>query len=77
MCGHVNKFDPSILFYQIYPSSSGPDDCTPPKCGELSKYTVSAHTEVENVSSRCMNVSNVYDCCGNDTRQFLFEDDEN
>ena len=44
-------------------------DCTPPKCGELSKYTDSAHTEVEDPSSRCMNGSDVYDRCGHDTRQ--------
>ena len=38
------------LFYKIYPSSFGPDDCTPPKCGEMSEYTDSAHTEVEDLS---------------------------
>ena len=47
-------------FYQIYPSSYGPDNCTPPKCGELSEYTDSAHTEVEDLSSRCMNGSDMY-----------------
>ena len=45
---------------------------TPPKCGELSEYTDSAHTEVEDLSSRCINGSDVYDRCGNDTRQFKF-----
>ena len=45
---------PPYLFYQIYPSSSGPDDCTPPKCGELSEYTDSAHTEVGDLSSRLL-----------------------
>ena len=30
---------------------------------ELSEYTDSAHTEVEDLSSRCMNGSNVYDQC--------------
>ena len=50
---------PPHLFYRIYPSSSGPDDCTPPKCGEMSEYSDSAHTEAEDPSSRCMNGSNV------------------
>ena len=45
------------------------NDCTPPKCGELSDYTDSAHTEVEDHSSRYMNGSNMYDRGGNDTRQ--------
>ena len=45
------------------------DDCTPPKCGELSEYTDSAHTEVEDHSLECMNGSNVYDRYGHDTRQ--------
>ena len=52
---------PPHLFYQIYLSFPEQNDCTPPKCGELSEYTDSAHTEVEDLSSRCMNVSNVYD----------------
>ena len=38
---------PLHLFYQIYPSSTGPDYCTPPTFCELSEYTDSAHTEVE------------------------------
>ena len=38
------------LFYQILPSLFELDDCTQPKCGELSKYTDSAHTEV---GARC------------------------
>ena len=59
---------PPHLFYQIYLSFLEQNDCTPPKCGELSEYTDSAHTEVEDLSSRCMNVSNVYDRCGHDTR---------
>ena len=46
--------------YQIYHSLSV-RDCTPPKCGELSEYTDSAHTEVEDPSLGCMNVSNMYD----------------
>ena len=57
---------PPHLFYQIYLSFPEQNDCTPPKCGELSEYTDSAHTEVEDLSSRCMNGSNVYDRCGHD-----------
>ena len=38
---------PPHLFYQIYRSFPEQNDCTPPKCGELSEYTDSAHTEVE------------------------------
>ena len=62
---------PPHLFYQIYLSFLEQNDCTPPKCGELSEYTDSAHTEVEDLYSRCMNGSNVYDRCGYDTRHFL------
>ena len=43
------------LFYQIYLSFLEQNDCTPPKCGELSEYTDSAHTEVEDLSLRYMN----------------------
>ena len=49
---------PPHLFYQIYLSFLEQNDCTPPKCGELSEYTDSAHTEVEDLSSRYMNGSN-------------------
>ena len=66
---------PPHLLYQIYLSFLEQNDCTPPKCGELSEYTDSAHTytdsahtEVEDLSSRYMNGSNVYDQCGHDTR---------
>ena len=59
---------PPHLFYQIYLSFLEQNDCTPPKCGELSEYTDSAHTEVEDLSSRYINRSNVYDRCGHDTR---------
>ena len=45
---------PPHLFYQIYLSFLEQNDCTPPKC---------AHTEVEDLSSRYMNGSNVYDRC--------------
>ena len=52
---------PPHLFYQIYLSFLEQNDCTPPKCGELSEYTDSAHTEVEDPSSRCLNqVRNIY-----------------
>ena len=37
---------PPHNIYQIYHFLSVRDDCTPPKCGELSEYTDSAHTEV-------------------------------
>ena len=47
--------------YQICHSLSVRDDCTPPKCGELTEYTDSTHTEVEDPSLGCMNGSNVYD----------------
>ena len=52
---------PPHLFYQIYLSFLEHNDCTPPKCGELSEYTDSAHTEVEDLSSRYMNGSDAYD----------------
>ena len=61
---------PPHLFYQyLYLSFLEQNDCTPPKCGELSEYTDSAHTEVGDLSSRCMNESYAYDLCGYDTRQ--------
>ena len=41
---------PTHLFYQIYLSFLEQNDCTPPKCGELSEDTDSAHTEVEDPS---------------------------
>ena len=46
------------LFYQIYLSFLEQNDWTPPQFGELSDYTDSAHTEVEDLSSRYMNGSN-------------------
>ena len=58
------------LFHQIiYLFFFQQNYCTPLKCGELSEYTDSAHTEVEDLSSRCMNASNEYDRCGHDTRR--------
>ena len=42
------------------------------KCGELSEYIDTAHTEVEDLSSRYMNGSNVYDrYAGHDTNNFI------
>ena len=38
------------LFYQIYLSFLEQNYCTPPKSSELSEYTNSAHTEVEDLS---------------------------
>ena len=43
---------PPHLFYQICLSFLEQNDCTPPKCGKLSEYTDSAHTEVKDLSSR-------------------------
>ena len=60
---------PPHNIYKIYNSLSVRDDGTPPKCGELSEYIDSAHTEMEDLSSRYMNGSNVYDRCGHHTRQ--------
>ena len=50
---------PSHLFFLIYFPMLEQNDSTPPKCGELSEYTDSAHTEVEDLSLSCMNGSNV------------------
>ena len=47
--------------WNLYLSFLEQNDCTPPKYGELSEYTDSAHTEMEDLSSRYMNGSNVYD----------------
>ena len=60
---------PPNFFFQIYISLFEPDDCTPPKCEEQSEYTGSAHLGVENLSSSCMNESNVCDRCRHDIRQ--------
>ena len=62
---------PPHLFYQIYLSFLEQNDCTPPRCGELSDYTDSAHTQVENPSLGCMNVSNVYDRCSTTQDNFI------
>ena len=50
-----------LINYQIYLSFFQQNYCTPPKCGELSGYTDTAHTEVRDLSSRYMNPSDVYD----------------
>ena len=49
---------PPNLFYQRYLSFLEQNDSSLPNCGELSEYTDSAHTEVEDLSSRymCMDV---------------------
>ena len=60
---------PPHLFFQIIISLSKQNDCTPLKCGELSEYTESSRTKVEDHRSRCMNESDEYDRCGFDTRQ--------
>ena len=52
---------PPHLFYQIYISFLEHNYCTPPTCGKLSEYINSAHTEVEDLSSRYMNESDAYD----------------
>ena len=60
---------PPHLFLQIYLSFLEHNYCTPPKYGELSEYIDSAYNEVEDLSSRCINGSNAYDRCEQDTRQ--------
>ena len=49
-------------------------DCSPPKCRELSEYTDSAHTEVEDLSSRCMNGLNEYVQCSTTQDNFILPD---
>ena len=53
----------------LYISLFEQDDCTPSKCGEQSECTDRTHIEVEDLFSRYMNRSNVYDRCGHGTRQ--------
>ena len=62
--------DSTTSLRQIYLPLLEQNDCTPPKCGELSKYTESAHPEMGDISSRCMNGSDEYDGRWRDTRQF-------
>ena len=52
---------PPHFFCQIYLSYFQQNDCKPPNCGELLEYIDSAHTKVEDPSSRCMNGSDEYD----------------
>ena len=52
---------PPHLSHPIYLSFFQQNDCTPLKCSELSEYTDSAHSEVEDPSSRCMNALDEYD----------------
>ena len=59
---------PPHLCHQIYLSFLEQNYCTPPKCVALSEYTDSAHTEVEDLSSRYMNGSNVFSCAGGAAR---------
>ena len=58
-CFSFTQLTTTFIFYQIYISFFfyEQNDCTQSKCGELSEYTGSAHTEVEDPSSRCMNGS--------------------
>ena len=62
---------PPHLFYQIYLSFLDQNDCTQKKLGELSEYTDSAHPEVEDLSSRYMDGSDVYDRCGTIQDNFI------
>ena len=43
------------LFNQIYVLLFAQNDSIPPKCGELSEYTDTAHSEVAGLSLSCMN----------------------
>ena len=52
--------NPPHDIYQTYNFLFERDDCTQPKCAALVEYTDSAHTEVEDPSLGCMNVSNKY-----------------
>ena len=61
---------PPYLFYEIYISFVEQNDCTPPKCGELSEYTDTAHTEVEDLE-KIYEWSDVYDRCGHDITSSL------
>ena len=63
---------PPHLFFKIYLPLLEQNDCTPPKCGELSEYIDSVHSKVEDLYSTCMNGSNDYDRCRHHTRQFNF-----
>ena len=66
--GGIENHPPHHI-YQIYNFLSERDACTPPKCGAPSEYTDSAHTEVEDPSSGCMNESYMYGRYGHGTKQ--------
>ena len=59
----------TLYIFKIHHSLFEPDDFTTRKCDELSEYTYSARIEVEDLSSRCVNGSIVYNQCGHVTRQ--------
>ena len=61
---------PPHLFCKIYSSLFEQNDYTSPYCDKLSECTDCAHTEVEDLSLRRMNESNVCDQYRYDTRQF-------
>ena len=67
--GGIEEIPPHHIC-QIYHFLSQQDDCTPPKCGELSEYIDSAHTEVEDPSLWCMNGLNMYGRYGHDTKHY-------
>ena len=51
---------PPYLFFQIYLPMLEQNDCNPPKCGELSEYTDSCLSEMEDLSSICLNATPLY-----------------
>ena len=57
------------FFFFFFPQQN---DCTAPKCGELSEYTDSANTELVDPSSSCMKASDEYDRCDAGTAQDTF-----
>ena len=52
----TSSLPPNIAFLYFFKEN----DPTQPKCDKLSKYTDSAHTELEDFSSRCINASDEY-----------------
>ena len=62
-CEEESKWFRLILFYQIYLYFLEQTYYIPPKCWELSGCIDTAHTEVKELCSRCMNGSNAcYQC---------------
>ena len=60
---------PPHLFFQLYFPFRQQNGCTSPKCRELSEHTDSAHTKVEDLSSRMYEMGQM--CmidAGHDTR---------